>query len=183
MVRGLIGSAGVGLAALLMTAGCSSSPSAPSWAATLGHGVTVQAPAQAPPGHGSPGAAIEGYARQLNAKDFAGMCGYFQPSMQAQCTEGVSAITAAEKAGMPTMQNLLLGYVAVDNDKALVGYTGKSCQTTGCDKNADPAAVFATNRSSFTTLFAKEVKAGSSNAYGLIPCIEVSGKWYLYLSS
>jgi|SRR5271154_543538 len=182
MVRGLIGSVGSGLAALLMATGCSSSPAPPSWAPALGAGVTVQAPAQASPGHGSPAAAIEGYARLLDAKDLAGLCTYFQPSMQAQCTEDVSAITPSGKASMSTIQNLSPGYIAIDNDKALVGYTGKSCQTSGCTKNTDPAAIFATNRSPFATLLATELKASNSNAYGLIPCVEVNGKWYIDLT-
>src|SRR5690242_3069823 len=74
-----------GVAGLVAASGCSSS-SQPSWVPALGPDVTVTAPAQVAPGHGSPGAAIAGLFAAISARQYAAACGYVEPSGQAAGT-------------------------------------------------------------------------------------------------
>jgi hypothetical protein len=166
--------------AVLAVAGCSSSSSAPSWAAALGSGVTVQAPASATPGNGSPGAAVEGLFSAVNNKHYATECTYMEPSVQADCKSGIASVTSSTS---PTLQNAAIGYVVVDGDRALVGTTGKFCvpdQKPACYTNTDPAAIFSANRKAFSALWTEENGISSDNVYSLAPCVKVNGKWYLY---
>lgn len=169
------------LACGLAAAGCSSN-SAPPWASALGSGVTVTAPAQVSPGHGSPGAAIAGVFAAISSKNYAAECNYVEPDKQAACKTGVASITSSTA---PSFQNADIGYVATDGDKALVGTTGKFCipdQTPECYTNNDPAAIFSSKKP-FSTLWTDANKAGSTNAYSLAPCTKIGGQWYLYESS
>jgi hypothetical protein len=170
------------LAGLLTVSGCSSS-STPSWASALGSKVTVQGPAQPAAGNGSPGAAIEGLFNAITDKHYATECSYVEPSVQAACKKGITSLTSSTA---PSFQNAAIGYVATDGDQALVGTTGKFCvpgQKPECYTNNDPAAVFSSNKMSFSALWTAQNKISSENVYSLAPCIEIGGKWYLYESS
>ena len=160
-----------------------SSGSQPSWAAALGPGTTVTPPQSVAPGHGSPGAAVQGYITALSSKDAAGACGYVQPSAQAECTSG---FTQLPKDQLPYAKNEALGYVVTDGTQALAGITGSLCSpgsTPACGTNTDPAAIFSSAKP-FATLWSQALAANnsSSNAYSLAPCIEVSGQWYIDIS-
>jgi hypothetical protein len=172
-----------GLVGLLAATGCSSS-SAPSWASVLGPGVTVQAPAKVAPGYGSPGAVIEGVLSALVAEHDAAECAYAEPSRQAACK---SAFSSMPRGTAGSFDNASIGYVAIDGDVALVGSTGTSCSPLAkpeCYTNNNPAAIFSSNKKSFSGLWTEENSSGSSaNVYMLAPCIKVNGKWYLYLPS
>ena len=141
----------------------------------------VTAPAAATPGIDSPGAAVLGYVDALNAGSLTESCMYLPPSAQADCRTGVAALSASD---VPTVQNLVLGYVAVDGNEALVGSTGTFCapdQTPTCVSNDDPAAIFS-EAEPFPDLWTASIAAGESttNSYSLIPCVEVDGAWYIY---
>jgi hypothetical protein len=183
--------AGLGLvvattaAAALALAGCSSGgSSAPSWAAALGSDTTVAGPQSAAPGHGSPGAAVQGYITALNNKDAAGVCGYIEPSEQSACTSG---LTQLPKNQLPYAKNAALGYIVTHGTQALVGITGSLCSpgsTPECSTNTDPAAIFSSAKP-FATLWSQALAANnntSSSAYSLAACIEVSGQWYVDIS-
>jgi hypothetical protein len=183
--------AGLGLlvattaAAALALAGCSSGgSSAPSWAAALGSDTTVTGPQSATPGHGSPGAAVQGYVGTLTSKDPTGACGYLEPSAQAACK---SSFAQAPTGQLPYFKNEALGYVVTHGTQALAGITGSLCapgSTPECSTNTDPAAVFSSAKP-FATLWSQALAANnssSSNAYSLAPCIEVSGQWYIDIS-
>jgi hypothetical protein len=138
----------------------------------------VTAPAPAAPGDDSPGAAVQGEAEATNA---AQACTYFPPSAQASCQAATANVPAGSRG---TMQDFELGYVAVDGNEALVGTTGTSCSTNAtpaCESNEDPQAIFSEAKS-FAELWTESVAATLSptNAYQLIPCVKVGGKWYLY---
>ena len=155
----------------------------PAWAGALGAGVVVTAPAVVQPGADSPGAAVLGYVDALNAGSLTESCMYVPPSAQASCQAGVAGISASDA---PTVENFVLGYVAVDGDEALVGSTGTFCaphQTPPCVTNEDPAAIFSAAES-FPDLWTASIAAGESttNSYSLIPCVEVDGAWYIYNS-
>ena len=167
-------------AAALALAGCSSGSSAPSWAAALGPGATVTPPQSPAPGHGSPGAAVQGYITGLTSKDPAGACDYIDPTAQASCK---SSFTQVAKDQLPYAKNEALGYVVTHGTQALAGITGSLCapgSTPECSTNTDPAAVFSSAKP-FATLWSQALAANnsSSNAYSLAPCIEVSGQWYI----
>jgi hypothetical protein len=174
----------VGGAALLALTGCSSGGSGssaanaapPSWAASLGTGVTVSPPGSASPGHDSPAAAVAGVVAAFDAKDTKTACGYYTPSFQSQCKGG-----GGSTSGLPTFTVSQYGYVAVNGDKALVGMTGNFCSAGKCFKNTDPAALFKDGKS-----FAQQWDAAqksSSSAYSLTPVIQVGGKWYIYIAA
>ena len=79
-----------GVAGVVAASGCGSG-SQPSWAPALGPDVTVTAPAQVTPGHGSPGAAIAGLFAAIGARRYAAACGYVEPSGQAVPVRGSRA--------------------------------------------------------------------------------------------
>jgi hypothetical protein len=168
-----------GVAGLVAASGCSSG-SQPSWAPALGPDVTVTAPAQVAPGHGSPGAAIAGLFAAIGAGRYAAACGYVEPSGQAAC------LTAeAEPGSQQSARNAAIGYVAVRGDQALVGSTGTFCvpaERPRCFTNTDPAALLSDGKS-FGTLWAQADRATSSNVYKLAPCVKIGGRWYLHLPS
>jgi len=167
--------------ALAVVTSCSSS-SAPSWAAGLGSGVTVQSPAQVPPGNDSPGAAVAGVIAATAAQRYVDICDYAEPSVQAECKQDMTGIPASAEQ---TVKNGKIGYIAIHGDEALIGTTGTFCvpnQTPKCYTNSDPAAIFSTKKS-FSALWTQANQSSSQNAYSLAPCIEISGHWYLYTAS
>ena len=176
-----------GLAGLLAAAGCSSgassgSGSQPSWASALGSSVTVDAPAQVSPGTGSPAAAVQGVLTATGSGNYAQECNYVEPNEQADCKNASTGFTSADT---PSFKNVQIGYVAIDGTQALVGATGTFCvpnETPKCYTNNDPAAIFSTKKS-FSALWTQTNKASTANTYSLAPCIEISGKWYVYTPS
>lgn len=150
----------------------------PSWASALGAGVTVVAPRSASPGHGSPGSVVAGLVASLASKHLKNQCAYVPPDDQAPCRSQVSQVPASQ---MPYATNFALGYVVISGDKAVVGMTGKFCtpgKSPECFTNDDPAAIFSTAKS-FAALWANAIKP--SKIYSLNPCIEIGGKWYMYI--
>jgi hypothetical protein len=171
----------VGLAGLLAV-GCGGSAAPPSWASALGSGVTVDAPAQASPGTGSPAEVVEGVLAAVSSGQYKKECDYVEPSEQAGCKTGAAALNSANA---PSLKNAKIGYVAIDGDKALVGTTGTFCvpdNTPKCFTNNDPAAIFETKKP-FGTLWTQANQSGSQNVYSLAACIQISGHWYLYTPS
>jgi hypothetical protein len=183
-VRGTLG----GLAAcacvtLLAVAGCGARAGAgspPTWAASLGSGVTVEAPALKPVS-GSPQAVVTAYVHALDSGNFAGACGYVVPSYQAACKSAVAE--NGDQLAMPpgpAYHGFTVGYTLIDGGQALVGATGQLCvqtQAQTCVGNSDPAAVLDSGKS-FAALWARALQA-QSGAYSPIPCVEVNGAWYL----
>jgi hypothetical protein len=168
-------------AATSPSASASVTSTQPVWAQALGAGVVVTAPATATPGTDSPGAAVQGDVDALNAGSLTQSCMYTPPSAQANCQTAMAARSASD---VPTVQNFVLGYVAVDGNEALVGSTGTFCapdQTPACVSNDDPAAIFE-DAKPFPELWTESIAAGESttNSYSLIPCIYVDGAWYIY---
>jgi hypothetical protein len=161
----------------------SASSAQPSWAKALGSGVTVTSPSSMAPDAGSPGAVIIKVEKYLRAGKYSKFCSVLQPSKQASCkTTFGSAPASAFASAMPTFKNFVVGYTAIDGDKALVGTTGTVCtpsQTPKCDTNGDPAAIFSTGKS-FAALWAQALAANASNtsAYALLPIVKVNGTWY-----
>jgi hypothetical protein len=163
-------------------AACSSS-GPPSWAAKLGSGVSVTSPQSVSAGNDSPGAAAWGYLNAIAGKSPAAACAYVEPSAQSSCNSSLSGVTQAQMG--TSIKNLGMGWVAVNGTKALVGTTGSVCSknnTPQCSANSDPAAILDSGKS-FSDLWAAAVSAENSttNSYSLGPCVEVSGKWYVYL--
>jgi hypothetical protein len=176
-------------AALLAATGCGSGTGSgggqPSWAKTLGPGVTVVAPGPTSPGNDSPGDVMTGVYSSITKGPVIDFCKYEQPSEQSNCRATFSQLTQAQVATyLPTFKNFGLGYVAIDGAKALIGVTGTICvphQTPRCFTNTDPAAIFKSGKP-FATLWTQAV-AAPANVYSLSPAVEVSGKWYAYTSS
>jgi hypothetical protein len=196
-----------GTAALVALTGCSSSSSgssaaggssasaapspsssAPAWAAALGPGVTVVAPQTAAPGNDSPGAVMTGSVDSLTSRKLTGMCVYVPPGSQSKCRAAFGSASMSQIAAqMPTFKNFGIGYVAIDGTKALVGETGKVCDsaTHGCYSNSDPAAIFSSGKpfsSLWSTAVAETESTSDSNKYSLSPCVEIGGKWYADIS-
>ena len=153
---------------------------APSWAKSLGSGVTVTPPGDS--AAGSPGAVLASAIAAIEAGSYAKICDYLQPSQQAKCSSALgSAQAPAVATAMPTFKNLSVSYTATDGTRALVGITGTICspeQQPSCVTNKDAAAIFDGGKT-FTVLWTEAVSS-TSNAYSLTPMIEISGKWYGY---
>jgi hypothetical protein len=173
-------------AGLLALTGCGSSGGGgqPSWAKALGAGVTVDAPTSAQPGHGSPGAAVQGFLTAIEAKNWAALCGYVEPAVYGQCTQ-LSTYGSAASRYFPSLKNIGLGYTATDGNRALVGTTGTLCappaSSSTCHTNKDPAAILSSGKP-FSTLWA-EANNSSANAYSLALCVKAGESWYVYLQT
>lgn len=152
----------------------------PSWAKSLGAGITVDKPASTAPGHGSPGAAAYGFLAALEAKNPAALCEYVEQLANAKCPDLPAGAT---QSLLPSVQNIALGYTANDGTRALVGTTGTICpgvtSSPGCYTNEDPAAILSSGRP-FSALWTEAINSGG-NTYSLVPCINMSGNWYVYL--
>ena len=192
-MRGTLGGlAACACVALLAVAGCGSGTGAgtrgaakgagtpPSWAASAGSGVTVEAPAFTP-AKGSPQGVVTAYVQALDSGNFTGACGYVVPADQAACKAAVAE--NGNQLAMPpgdTYQGFTVGYTLIDGHKALAGATGQLCvqtQAQTCVCNSDPAAVLDSGKP-FAALWARALHA-PSGAYSPIPCVEVNGTWYL----
>jgi hypothetical protein len=152
----------------------------PKWVAALGTGVTVTGPGQVAPGHGSPGAAFTGLMAALSSKDPATACDYVFLGPFARCEAPSSR---APRNLTPYAMSVKIGYVAISGTRALVGFTGKVCPrgaTPECVANTNPAAIFSAGNT-FAALWTLTVspKSSSTHSYGLTPCTEVGGKWYV----
>ena len=176
------------LASVAAVAGCGSSGgggSAPSWAAKLGSGVTVESPGSPVPGNGSPQQVMVGVINAVTTGHLTDFCKYEEPSQQSQCNSQMSQVTASEAASqLPTFKNVKVAYAAIDGTKGLIGITGTVCvpnETPKCFTNNDPAALFDSGKS-FSALWA-QAQSAAANVYSLSPAIEVNGKWYAYSSS
>ena len=162
---------------LAVATSCSSN-SQPSWAAKLGSDVTVENPAQVPPGNDSPGAAVAGVIAATTAERYVDICTYAEPSVQAECKQDMTGIPASAEQ---TVKNGKIGYIAIHGDQALVGTTGTFCaptETPKCFTNNDPAAILSGGKT-FATLWTEANNTASDNVYTLAPCVKVDGKWYL----
>jgi hypothetical protein len=162
----------------------SSGTAHPAWARALGAGVTVLSPAPATSGNESPGAAYQGDLYALAVGNILSGCRYIQPSVQGVCRESNSGPTTSVPY-TETIKNLAIGYVAINGNQALVGYTGMFCisdERPRCMTNTNPAAILSSGKS-FKALWAESVADESINAnfYSLGPCVEAAGKWYFYL--
>jgi hypothetical protein len=142
--------------------------------------MTVVPPRTTAPGHGSPGAVVAGLFLALKDKSATGYCGYAEPAVQAQCKTGLSQTPAGQ---FPSVKNGVPGYVVIDGDKAVAGITGTLCAQgqTGCVRNNDPAAVFATVHT-FSALW-KNAITPSGTKYSLEALTKIHGNWYVAASS
>jgi hypothetical protein len=167
------------------TAAPSPSNTQPSWAKSLGPGVTVTSSSSATAGDGSPAGAILAEVKDMQTGHYSATCSIVEPSQQATCKSQLDSVPTAEiKDYMPTYKNLVTTYTAIDGDKALVGNTGSVCFPTGtpkCVTNTDPAAIFDSGKS-FTTLW-NEAGNTKNSSYTLARLIKVNGAWYGYSSS
>ena len=98
-----------------------------------------------PPGGsaaGSPGAILASVIADVEARSYAKICDYLQPSQQSKCRSVFgSAQAPAIATAMPTFKNLTVSYTATDGARALVGMTGTICspdQKPSCVTNKRP---------------------------------------------
>jgi hypothetical protein len=168
----------IATAAILTVVAIGGGSAQPPWAKALGAEVTVDAPASASPGHGSPGAAVSGLIGAVEAKSWAAFCEYAVVPGHDQCPD-LSILSSGTSSLFPALKNIALGYIATDGNEALVGTTGTYCAanpTSECHTNQDPAAILSSGRP-FSTLWT-DALSNSANAYALIPCFKQNGEWY-----
>jgi len=174
--------AGAVLAACSSGSGSSATTkrSAPSWARSLGRGLTILPPGSTPAaGNGSPGGVVEADVADVNAGNLSAACGLLEPSAQSACAQA----TSGQSSHGVSYRHFRLGYIAIDGDEALVGTVGTYCNpnsTPTCDTNSDPAAIFSSAHS-FADLFSAAVAATNSpsNSYSLAPLVKIGAAWYL----
>lgn len=157
----------------------------PSWAKSLGPGVTVESPAAAKPGNGSPGAVTVGMINALTTGKMKMICRYYQPSLRADCRTFAAGMPTMPREDRPEVKDFKLGYVAIKGNRALVGATGMFCeadQHPKCQPNNDPAAVFSSGKS-FSADWAAAMASDDTShkfSYALAPCVRVGGRWYVF---
>jgi hypothetical protein len=153
----------------------------PAWAKALGPGVALRAPSSTPPGNGDPAAAVEGALLALAAGNLGKSCRYIEPALQAGCEKNAGAKVHYTE----TIKDFAIGYVAIDDRRALVGFTGTLCispSTPTCMTNRNPAAILSSGKP-FATLWSESVTAENNpaNIYSLDPSVEVGHSWYFYV--
>lgn len=182
-------------AAVVALVGCSSgggsvsatSKSAPSWASSLGSGVTVSSPGTAPTGNDTPGSVMTDVADGLNQKNISDLCNALPPSDSPKCLSEYKGLSKSQlDSGLGTIANFKIGYIVVKGTQAIAGDTGKECNpdTKKCFSNSDPAAIFDSNKGDFATLWKTVTTAtNGTTEYTLTPLTQINGKWYLYTNS
>lgn len=145
-------------------------------------GLRVLPPKQTSPGHESPAAAFTGLVHDLNIERYTDACQYFEPVVQEQCHV---EMTETAPYSFRVFSPFAIGYVVVNGDKALVGWTGSLCiagtASPVCTVNQDPAGGF--DGSSFEAIWdaaAQNRSPYSTTSYGVDPAIRVGGSWYNY---
>lgn len=183
--RAAIGAVGVFLTGSILSAcGGGSSTATPSWASSLGTGVTVMSPS-ASTGSGLPETVAATEVNDVNSGHLAAICSIIPPSEYAKCNKVLSAAGPSASTGQ-SFKNFTAGYTVIDGNKALVGYTGTFCSTKAspkCQTNTNPAAIFSSGKS-FTVLFNDALNSTntSGSSYSLAPLIKIGSKWYMDVS-
>jgi hypothetical protein len=133
-------------------------------------------------GNGSPGGVATAYTAAINAGKLSVLCQLVEPSVQATCRQALSG--SSNDSSGEQFKNIVLGYVVIDGNQALVGMTGTFCNThntPACSTNTDPSAIFSSGKP-FATLFSQELDSSNNadnSAYSLFPTIKVGSDWYL----
>jgi hypothetical protein len=159
--------------------GTSAGSSLPSWAKSLGAGVQVIAPGATAAGNSTPADVVTGLVDAIKAKNYPGICQYYEPSQQASCKSDLSQATAAELGtALADFATVKPTYTVIDGSQALVGATGTVCdQSDGkCSTNSDPAAILDSGKP-FSQLWQTAVNS-TGDAYQPIPVVKVNGQWY-----
>jgi hypothetical protein len=109
----------------------------------------------------------------IKARNYKGICQYYEPSQQSTCEEMSQALGSALKS----LGTIKPSYTVIDGAQALVGATGTVCDssTNKCSTNNDPAAILDSGKS-FSQLW--KLAGASSDAYAPIPVVKLNGKWY-----
>ena len=153
---------------------------APTWAASLGQGVTITKPGSQPaPGTASPGGVVEAQFAAVDGGHLAQGCAFFQPAVQMKCSAA-----SVDLPPSSIQDQISLGYIAVKGTQALVATVGTDCQSDTrpkCITNRNPAT-FLSSRHTFSALYASAVASESSpvHKYSLITCVKVGSQWYVY---
>ncbi len=134
----------------------------------------------------SPQTAVNTFLRIFNNGDASSACTAVEPSFQSKCLKEMKvllAFTTPASGGHLTAAN----YV-IDGNQALVTVVGSYCLTVSflkqtkkqCTSNYDPSKGLPTGSETFATAFSKD--SNSSNLMA-VPCVLVSGKWYVDLGA
>jgi len=121
------------------------------------------------------------YTAAVSASNYQALCATVAPDAQSDCNKA----TAGAKPSGTKDTNIEIGYVAVEGNEALVGFTGTNCDPNDspkCNTNSDPAAILSSGKP-FDQLYsaaeASVVSTTTNGAYSLGPLIQVNGDWYL----
>ena len=178
MGKRLVGT-GVALAVGLTLAGCSSSSS--STATTTTTATTTSGASGATSGGATAQAVAAVFVRAVQSGSLATFCVYAVPSEVAACRKDVS-----EAAGAETFQNIALGTVTTQGDKAVVALTGTICptstttttQTSRCISNTDPNVASKDNQT-FAEAYAGASSATNQNSSPFVTAlVRRNGRWY-----
>jgi hypothetical protein len=171
-----------GVAACGSSGGGSSSltgSSLPSWAKSLGSGVEVIPPGSTSPDNNTPADVLTGLVDAIKAKNYKGVCQFYEPSQQSSCASTMSEATTAELGtAFQSFTTIKPTYTVIDGTEALVGATGTVCDpsTNKCSTNNDPTAILDSGKP-FSQLWQTAVNS-TSDAYEPVPVVKVNGKWY-----
>lgn len=154
---------------LAVCAGCSSGGNG-----TLSGGGTIS------PGHGTPEAAVAGILTSLMSGSSTAWCAYFNPSDRSECDQDSNALA------LNITGNYAIKSQVIQGSQALVALTGNLCfhgNATGttllqCATNTNAGTGMPPGAGSFSQAYAATANA-SSDTLSPIPCIEVTGAWYV----
>ena len=132
------------------------------------------------PGHGSPEAAVDGILTALMTGHGTAWCAYFNPSDLTTCQQDSAQVD------LSITGNYSIKGQVISGTQALVGLTGNLCfhgNTTGttllqCATNSDPSTGMPPGAGSFDQAYAATANEPSTSL-SPIPCIEVTGSWYV----
>jgi len=128
------------------------------------------------PGNGSPEAAVDGLFSSTLAGNQTTGCQYLEPSSQQICED-------AAASEPPSSGTFSISGQVIEGTEALVSVTGSLCQSGyPCGTNSDPSFGMPPGAGSFADAYdAASAAVDSSETFVLspVPCIEISGKWYI----
>ena len=151
------------------------------WLATIGAGVSVDAPRSVRAGSATPAEAATGFYQAFFGRRLADACGFVAPAQRAGCPVRL----AAASGGAGSLRRSAIGLVVTKGAAALVTMTGVVCAPNGtppshCIGQYDPQWVFGHDYP-FDELWDRIAQHGG-NPLTATPFQRVAGHWYLDLT-
>jgi hypothetical protein len=135
----------------------------------------------------TPQAVAGDFVNNLLAGNYTQACKDVEPSGQGECSLVFLAISGLSQGKTVMSGHASVGDAVTQGSQALVSITGRVCglfvdstPTTSCQSMTNASEQLPRTPAAFSAEWAQV--NGNSSSFGPIPCEEIAGKWYVYLS-